>query len=246
MIAATGIDFVFLDTEHIVLDRGQLSWMCQAYVGLGVAPVVRIPSPDPYVATQVIDGGAVGVVAPYVESVSQVQALRGATKLRPLKGQRLARLLAGEGHLHPVEQEYLTDTNQGNLCIINVESPAALTALDDILEVPDVDALLIGPHDLTVSLGIPEQYDDKRFLEAVETVIHKGRQAGVGVGIHYSEPDGLEKLSAWIKSGLNFLIHSSDLRLVGQQLAEDLAQLRSVSATGLDEPPRQPDRSVEV
>ena len=69
-----GLDFVFLDTEHISLDRHQLSWMCQTYSALGIAPLVRIPSPDPYQATMVLDGGAAGVVAPYVETVEQVKA----------------------------------------------------------------------------------------------------------------------------------------------------------------------------
>ena len=193
MIARTGLDFVFLDTEHIVLDRTELAWMCQTYAGLGLAPIVRIPAPDPYLASQVIDGGAAGVIAPYVESVSQVRQLRGAVKLHPLKGERLSRVLAGEEELEPTVREYLANYNRGNLCIINIESVPALNALDDILAVPDIDALLIGPHDLSISLGIPEQYSHPRFEEAVQTVIEKGRSAGIGVGIHYSESDGTDK-----------------------------------------------------
>ncbi len=183
-----GLDFVFLDTEHAVLDRSTLAWMCQTYAGLGLAPIVRIPAPDPYLASQVIDGGAAGVIAPYVESVSQVRQLRGAVKLRPLKGERLSRVLSGDEELESTVREYLATYNRGNLCIINIESVPALNALDDILAVPDIDALLIGPHDLSINLGIPEQYSHPRFEEAVQTVIKKGRAAGVGVGIHYSEP----------------------------------------------------------
>lgn len=154
MIAKTGLDFVFIDTEHIVLDRAQLSWMCQTYAGLGLAPIVRISSPDPYLACQMVDAGAAGVIAPYVESVSQVHDLRGAVKLRPLKGERLARVLAGEEQLPQTERDYLANYNRGNLCVINIESVPALNALDEILAVPDVDALLIGPHDLSINLGI--------------------------------------------------------------------------------------------
>src|SRR5437764_2135485 len=76
-VAQIGLDFVFIDTEHIALDRKELSWMCQVYAGLGLPPLVRIPSPDPYAATMALDAGAAGIVAPYVETVREVQALRG-------------------------------------------------------------------------------------------------------------------------------------------------------------------------
>ena len=228
MIAKTGLDFVFIDTEHIVLDRAQLSWMCQTYAGLGLAPIVRIPSPDPYLACQMVDAGAAGVIAPYVESVSQVRDLRGAVKLRPLKGERLSRVLSGAERLPTDEQDYLANYNRGTLCIINIESVPALNALNEILAVPDVDALLIGPHDLSINLGIPEQYDDPRFEEAVQTVIRKGRTAGVGVGMHYSGADGKQKLAQWAESGMNLIIHSSDLCIVGKTLSDDIADFRQV------------------
>lgn len=227
MIAKTGLDFVFIDTEHIVLDRAQLSWMCQTYAGLGMAPIVRIPAPDPYLATQMVDAGAVGVIVPYVESVSQVHDLRGAVKLRPLKGNRLSRVLSGEEQLSQEERQYLTDYNQGNLCIVNIESIPALNALDDILAVPDIDALLIGPHDLSINLGIAEQYDHPRFEEAVRTVFRKGRNAGVGVGMHYSGSDGKQKLSKWADWGMNLVIHSSDLCIVGNTLKQDIDAFRA-------------------
>ena len=75
MMRRVGPDFVFIDTEHISLDRSVASWMCNAYDALGITPIVRIPSPDPYAAVQVLDGGARGIVAPYVETAEQVRAL---------------------------------------------------------------------------------------------------------------------------------------------------------------------------
>ena len=88
-VAQIGLDFVFIDTEHISIDRKALSWMCQTYSALGLPPIVRIPAPDPYAATMALDAGAAGIIAPYIETVEQVRALRGATKLRPIKGARL-------------------------------------------------------------------------------------------------------------------------------------------------------------
>jgi 4-hydroxy-2-oxoheptanedioate aldolase len=88
-----GIDFVFVDTEHIPLDRQTLSWICQTYQALGLPPVVRIPCNDPFEACKVLDAGAEGVIGPYVETADQVRALVGAVKLRPLKGRRLQEAL---------------------------------------------------------------------------------------------------------------------------------------------------------
>jgi 4-hydroxy-2-oxoheptanedioate aldolase len=145
-------------------------------------------------------------------------------KLRPLKGERLGQALAGEVELEPLVTDYLAHYNRQNLCIVNIESVPALSALDAILAVPDIDALLIGPHDLSINLGVPEQYSHPRFEEAVQTVIKKGRGAGVGVGIHFS--DGMDHWEAWAKAGLNLILHSSDLRIVADTLTHDLTHLR--------------------
>src|SRR5262245_27451271 len=77
VLLKAGADFVFIDTEHTPLGRETLSWMCQAFAALNIPPVVRVPSPDAYEAAKVLDGGAGGVIGPYVETVEQVQALVG-------------------------------------------------------------------------------------------------------------------------------------------------------------------------
>jgi 4-hydroxy-2-oxoheptanedioate aldolase len=224
MIAGVGLDFVFLDTEHMPLQRDQLAWMCQAFSALNLAPIVRIPEPDPYRACMALDGGAEGIIAPYVESVAQVRALRGAVKFRPLKGRRLYNILEGQEEPEPELAAYLQSRNAGKVMIVNVESIPALDALDDILAVPDVDALLVGPHDLSLNLGIPEQYDHPRFNKAVSTIIRKARAKNVGIGIHYSF--GIEKEIAWGKEGANLILHSSDYMLVKEAIETDLKRFR--------------------
>lgn len=224
VVSGCGLDFVFIDTEHIALDRAELSWMCQTYAALGLPPLVRIPSPDPYAATMVLDGGAAGVIAPYVESVDQVQALRGAVKLRPIKGKRLQQMLAGE-RPEPELQTYIEDGAAKRLLIINIESTPAIAALDDILAVPGIDAVLIGPHDLSCSLGIPEQWDHPRFLEACETIFRKARAAGVGAGIHFW--GGVEQQARFLTLGANMLIHSADISLFQKHLRLELEAVRA-------------------
>ncbi len=218
-----GLDFVFIDTEHIALDRAELSWMCQTYAALGLPPLVRIPSPDPFAATMVLDGGAAGVIAPYVENAGQVQALRGAVKLRPLKGARLQTLL--DGVTPELElQNYIQQAAANRLLIVNIESTPAIAALDSILEVADLDAVLIGPHDLSCSLGIPEQWDHPKFLDACATIFRKARAAGVGAGIHFW--GNLEQQTRFLELGANMLIHSADVTLFQKHLKLELDEIR--------------------
>src|SRR5262249_26800825 len=181
-----GIDFVFVDTEHIPLDRQTLSWICQTYQALGLPPVVRIPCNDPFEACKALDAGAGGIIGPYLETADQVRALVGAVKLRPLKGQRLAEALRDRNTLEPELADYLERRNGNKILIANIESVPALENLPDICSVPGLDAVLIGPHDLSCSLGIPEQYDHPRFDEAVRSIFRIAREHGVGAGIHFS------------------------------------------------------------
>jgi len=222
-LEGSGLDFVFIDTEHIALDRGQVSWMCQAYSRMGLPPIVRIPSPDPFEATKMLDGGAAGIIAPYVETVEQAQALRGAVKLRPLKGRRLEERLTG-GPFEPELEDYVRNRNQQAL-ILNIESVPAIEALDKILAVPDLDAVLIGPHDLSCSLGIPEQYAHPKFREAVRTIFGKARAAGIGAGVHFW--GDLELEADFARDGANMLIHSADISLFQKHLRLEVDALKA-------------------
>lgn len=230
-----GLDFVFIDTEHIALDREKLSWMCQTYASQGLPPLVRIPSPDPHAATTVLDGGAAGVIAPYVESVHQVKALRGAVKLRPIKGEKLEGILDGDP-LEPTLKDYIKQRTADRLLIVNIESVPGINALDDILAIPDLDGVLIGPHDLSCNLGIPEQYDHPDFLEACKTIFHKARGANVGAGIHFW--GDVQQHLRFLEMGANFLIQSADILLFQKYLSIELNAIRDAAEIKSDFPKR--------
>jgi len=221
-LEGSGLDFVFIDTEHIALDRVQVSWMCQTYARMGLPPIVRIPSPDPYEATKMLDGGAAGIIAPYIETVEQAQALRGAVKLRPIKGGRLAERLSGKP-FEPELESYVRGRN-GQALILNIESVPAIRALDEILAVPDLDAVLIGPHDLSCSLGVPEQYHHPKFREVVRTIFQKARAASIAAGIHFW--GDLELEAEFVREGANLLIHSSDISLFQKHLAAEMGEMK--------------------
>jgi len=232
VVKRAGLDFVFIDTEHIPLDRTALATLCQIFRTLEITPIVRIPSPDPFLACQAIDGGALGVVAPYLESVTQIQELIGATKFRPLKGEKLTNYMRGVEEMTPALKQYITYRNAGHICIANIESVPAIAHLDELLSEEGLDAVFIGPHDLSVSLGLPEQYDHPDFEAAVRTIIHKTRAKGLSIGIHFSsEP---ERQIKWMKEGVNIVVHSFDVALFSQRLQHDINLIKKAAGDVLD------------
>jgi 2-keto-3-deoxy-L-rhamnonate aldolase RhmA len=223
-VVQIGLDFVFIDTEHIAIDRKELSWMCQTYAALGLPPIVRIPSPDPYAATIVLDAGAAGIVAPYIETVEQVRSLYGAVKLRPIKGARLDAVLNGHERFEPALEAYQRKHSAENILIINIESRPAVENLDALLQAGEVDAVLVGPHDLSSSLGIPECYDAPEFDAAIRAIAQRARARGVRAGIHSWM--GVEREIAWAEAGLTFFIYSADIIAMKETLTAQVGALR--------------------
>lgn len=236
-----GLDFVFIDTEHVAIDRAVLSWMCQTYSALGLPPLVRIPSPDPYAATMVLDGGAAGVISPYVETAEEVQAMRGAVKMRPIRGHKL-RQMVEDAEVEPELETYVRAGAKDRVLIVNVESVPAIEALDQILAVPGLDAVLIGPHDLSCSLGVPEDYDHPDFLDACENIFRRARAAGVGAGIHFW--GGPEQQARLLNMGANMLIHSADIALFQKQLRIELDAIRRAAGLNVATDVEQKDVNI--
>jgi len=224
VVKQAGIDFVFVDTEHTPIDRQTLAWICQAYLALGLPSVVRLPCNDPFEACKALDAGAGGVIGPYIETTDQVRNLVGAVKLRPLKGRRLADALRDRNTLEAELRTYLEQRNGDKILIANIESVPAIENLHEICSVEGLDAVLIGPHDLSCSLGIPEQYDHPRFDEAVKKIFRIAREHRVGAGIHYWL--SVEREIAWGRAGANLIMHSSDITIFSRALKAEMAQLR--------------------
>lgn len=219
-----GLDFVFIDTEHIPLDRSIVSLMCQTFSAMNIAPIVRIPSPSPYEACMALDGGACGILAPYLETVEQVQELRGAVKYRPLKGEKLKRVLRGEEKLSKTEEDYFKAYNDNHIMLLNIESTYGIRNLDAMLSVPDVDGIFIGPHDLSVNMGVPENYENKEWNDAVLDIIRRCRAKNIGIGNHFSF--GIEKQIQWAKEGMNIVIWNADMIRVIQALRNDFHYIK--------------------
>lgn len=95
---------------------------------------------------------------------------------------------------------------------------------------PDIDAVQVGPHDLSCSLGVPEQYAHPRFEEAIQTIIAKARARHIGVGVHYWW--NIEDELRWVKAGANLIVHSGDIALFADALRADLKRFRDESGDG--------------
>jgi len=237
------LDFLFIDTEHTPINRHDLSAMCNLYKGQGLPCLVRVT--DPEQARQALDGGASGVVCPYMETVEEVKALRGATKLRPFKGGRLAAALesgkvedAAGAEPAPPESisDYIARGGKQRALVLNIESQLALDNLEAMLA-PElgVDAVLIGPHDLSCNLGVPEQYNHPLFQAAVKGIFAKARAAGVGAAIHHigelfgpgmQNSDAGTMVKDW---GCNVIVTGGDLVFFIKGLQDALKEIKAAA-----------------
>jgi 4-hydroxy-2-oxoheptanedioate aldolase len=228
-----GLDYIFICNEHVLYNPDALGWMCRAYKAAGINPVVRILSPDPYLATQALDAGAGAILAPYVENIDDVYELVGAVKYRPLKGKKLKKLLYGEEKPTAELEAYLKAHNQNNTLLINIESPTGVANLDDFLAIqtvdgPGVDGIVLGPHDLSVAYDMPEKYKSEEFLALSCGIIEKARAKGVAAGGHNGSRGNFDLQSAWAKAGANIILNSSDAFLFADKLQEEMNLLRQV------------------
>ena len=221
-ISDLGLDYVVIDMEHAPRGRAEVADYLVAIQSTDVVPIVRIPIPDSHYVTMALDAGAHGVLAPYCETVEEVREVIGACKYRPLKGAGVRRVV--EEGVFPSEQsrKYLEDLNRNSVCIIGIESVPAVENLDKILEINGIDAIFVGPNDLTISLGIPNQYDHPDYESALRQIIKSCQGKNTPVLIHHQSVDLTKK---WLKEGARFVLHSSDRRQIHQGYRNDFTTI---------------------
>ncbi|TMV43518.1 aldolase [Paenibacillus mesophilus] len=217
-------DFVFICTEHIPIDRTEVAAMCRLYADNGISPMVRIPYPDKYWANMTIEGGAQGIVAPYVETVEQVKDLVGAVKYRPIKGEFLQEMLDGTRQPNAKLSNYLNEFNRDLYLIVGIESVEAIDNLESLISIEGVDGVFLGPHDITCSMGIPEEYDNPEFIDTIVDVIKRCRARGRGVGIHMDST--LDLCKPFFEAGMNFILNGADETKMIKLIRDEFQLLR--------------------
>jgi len=242
-VADLGLDYVVIDMEHAPRGRAEVADYLVAIQSTDVVPIVRIPIPDSHYVTMALDAGAHGVLAPYCETVEEVREVVGASKYRPLKGAMVRRVV--EEGIFPSEQsrKYLEDLNRNSVCIIGIESVPAIENLDKILEINGIDAIFVGPNDLTISLGIPNQYDHPDYESALRQIIKSCQGKNIPVLIHHQSVDLTKK---WLKEGARFVLHSSDRRQIHQGYRNDFTNIQEFGSEIMGEESKTIGESTEV
>ncbi|MFM6947686.1 MAG: HpcH/HpaI aldolase family protein [Aquirufa sp.] len=238
-VLSLGLDFVFFCAEHVSYNPETLSWMCRAFKAAGINPIVRILEPSPFLATQALDAGAAAILVPYVEEHEDVLNLIGAVKYRPLKGKKLQRILHGDEIPSEELKAYIQSHNRNNSLLINIESPTGVDRMTDFLRIqsldgPGVDGIVLGPHDLSTSFEMPEQYTNPAFLNLSTQIIQKARQLGVSAGGHTGYRGSIELQNHWVQNGANIILHCSDMFLAADQLQRDFNQIKNTLGISQD------------
>src|SRR5579885_944167 len=181
---AAGYDWLFLDLEHNSMDLDMAVQISVAALGVGIAPIARVPARQLWMATRILDGGGLGIVMPHVDTPEEAQAIAAALRYPPLGHRPVA---GGLPHLR-YEKHALAETctaiNEATMVIVMLETPQAIANAEAIAAVPGIDSLLIGTNDLAMELGIPGGFGDERIAAAYQAVVDAcrkhGKHAGVG------------------------------------------------------------------
>ena len=174
-----------------------------------------------------MDAGAQGILAPYCETVEEVTEVVAAAKWRPLKGDAVRRLMESGEHVSDDTRAYLEERNKNSVAIIGIESVAAVNILPEILSVPGIDGIFVGPNDLSISLGIPDQYDRPEYQNTVKKIIDTAGAKGIAVLVHHQTP---ELSTFWISQGARFILHGGDRRALTEGFRTDFTRLRDFAS----------------
>ena len=228
VLGACGFDFAFIDMEHNTMTIDTAAQIAVACHDAGVTPLVRVPGYEHYLATRLLDAGAMGIVFPHVDTAEHARQLVDNCKYPPMGHRSLGGPMAQLGFRAYPRTESTAVVNKETLLVMMLETPEAIVNADAIAAVPGVDVLLIGTNDLTLEMGIAGRYDDPRVVQAYDTVIaacaRHGKYPGMG-GI-YDHPT-MEK---YIRKGARFVLGGSDIAflMAGGQSRVDF--LRGITA----------------
>ncbi|MDR5726635.1 MAG: aldolase/citrate lyase family protein [Terriglobia bacterium] len=207
MLAACGMEFVIFDMEHGRCDISLLAEMIASCRGSDIVPIARIPDVSFRPLSRVLDIGARGVMVPRVETREQAQDIVAQLKYAP-QGRRGVALGIAHDLYQAGDRSAFAKINEDIVVILLLETEKAFENLEDIVSVPGVDIAWMGHYDLTVSMGIPAQFDHPRFLTAMDSLISVCRRHGVAPGFL---PPTAESAVHWIQKGFRAISLGSDI-----------------------------------
>jgi 4-hydroxy-2-oxoheptanedioate aldolase len=176
-----GYDYVCVDLQHGLAGFDDLSTHLQAIALGSAAPIVRVPWNEPWMIGRALDAGALGVIVPMVNTAAEAAKAVAACRYAPQGERSIGPIGAMTRH-----QSYFRQANADVMCIVMIETVQAVANIDEILAVPGIDAVYIGPADLSLTLGLAPMSDqtDERFHDALGTVVAACERHGVIPGVH--------------------------------------------------------------
>ncbi|MBS0442041.1 MAG: 2,4-dihydroxyhept-2-ene-1,7-dioic acid aldolase [Proteobacteria bacterium] len=220
-MAHQGWDTLTIDLQHGVVDYQAMVGMLQAISTTATVPIVRVPWLEPGIIMKTLDAGAYGVICPMVNTREEAQRFVAYTSYAP-KGTRsfgpVRALLYGGA-------DYPSKANETIVRFAMIETAQALDNLDAILSVEGLDAIYIGPSDLSLALGCKPQFDDvePKVAQAIDHIVARAKAHGVVAGIHNGRSDVAK---ARIAKGFRFVTVSSDARLLAAGSQQVLSEMR--------------------
>jgi len=226
VLATCGFDFAFIDMEHSPMEVQTATSIAVACQDAGVTPLVRVPHGDRIIPSRLLDGGAMGIVFPHVDSPEEARDLVGLCRFPPAGHRSIGGPQVQLGFKAVPQAEAMAEINNGLLVVAMVESPEAVDSAEEIAAVEGVDVLLIGTNDLCLEMGIPQQYDDPRVIAAFEKVIAACQKHGKhpGFGGVYDE----ERTQRFVEMGSRFILAGGDLGMLMGAASRRTAFLRGL------------------
>ena len=222
-----GFDTIYVDMEHCSASIETTSQICMAAVAAGITPLVRVPANTPEYITRVLEGGALGVIAPHIGSAEEARAVIRAAKFPPLGTRSVT---GGLPHLQfrtfPASEAFAA-LNDATMVMVQFENADALARAEEIVAVEGIDMVMIGTNDLLCDWGIPEQYEHPKVREAYEMTIAACRRHGkhVGVGGLATRPKLVEQ---YLRMGARYVSTGTDLGFLMGACAAKAQQVRDM------------------
>jgi len=219
--ARAGHDWVCVDTQHGLIGYDAMLPMLQAISAGGVPSFVRVPWNEPGSIMKALDAGAGGVIVPMVNSVDEARAAVGACRYAP----------DGIRSMGPIRARDVNRDWQHPLCVVMIETVAAVARADEILAVPGIDAVFIGPNDLAVSAGLDSSYEGRHpeHRRLIESIFASARKNGVAAGIMCGSA---QVALQWHQVGFVMLGLQSDTRLLAVASEEIVAESKRLTKPG--------------
>jgi 2-dehydro-3-deoxyglucarate aldolase/4-hydroxy-2-oxoheptanedioate aldolase len=225
MFAAAGFDYVFIDMEHGAFDLETVQDMIKAALESGITPIVRVAELLYSLIARLLDAGAQGIILPRVEDPKVLEEAVGWMRF-PTEGTRgygvNPTMLGYESHTFPEVIEHL---NRNTLSVVQFETVTAMERADELLSVRGTNIAMVGPADLSISLGVPGQLEHPLLVSTVDRLIEKCVAHHVVPGI---QTRTLAAARFWTERGMRFVGASAEHGLLLEKARETVAALQAV------------------